>query len=172
MYKQPRRLDADRGFILPPCSLPAHARQKAIKETTLITLGLIGTYIILYRRCFRDMTNGFQQCPSASAWRSHVSSGLAGRRTQPCVEEHRVLTGEPTFQVSCACTNMNISWLSWRSSTRSRRKDSYPLPCLQVGLHHLSSPADLHAHKHMRSQKEQIFPAYLTMQILRHHRGK
>ena len=32
--------------------------------------------------------------------------------------------------------------------------------------------ADLHAHKRMRSQKEQIFPAYLTMQILRHHRDK
>ena len=31
---------------------------------------------------------------------------------------------------------------------------------------------DLHAHKYMRSQKEQIFPAYLTMQILRHHRDK
>ena len=31
---------------------------------------------------------------------------------------------------------------------------------------------DLHAHKRMWSQKEQIFPAYLTMQILRHHRDK
>ena len=33
-------------------------------------------------------------------------------------------------------------------------------------------PVDLHAHKRMRSQKEQIFPVYLTMQILRHHRDK
>ena len=32
--------------------------------------------------------------------------------------------------------------------------------------------SDLHAHKCMRSQKEQIFPAYLTMQILRQHRDK
>ena len=31
---------------------------------------------------------------------------------------------------------------------------------------------DLHAHKRMRSQKEQIFPAYLTMQILRYHGDK
>ena len=34
------------------------------------------------------------------------------------------------------------------------------------------SAGDLHAHKCMRSQKEQIFPTYLTMQILRHHRDK
>ncbi|KAN0080202.1 hypothetical protein V8E55_009768 [Tylopilus felleus] len=36
----------------------------------------------------------------------------------------------------------------------------------------LRAPGDLHAHKRMQSQKEQIFPAYLIMQILRYHRDK
>ena len=31
---------------------------------------------------------------------------------------------------------------------------------------------DLHAHKSMQSQKEQIFPAYLTMHILQYCRDK
>ena len=35
-----------------------------------------------------------------------------------------------------------------------------------------SALTDLHAHKRMWSQKEHIFPAYLTMQILRYHRDK
>ena len=39
-------------------------------------------------------------------------------------------------------------------------------------LQALRAPSDLHAHKRMQSQKEQIFPAYLIMQILRYHRDK